>query len=229
MEQKLAKAQTDVTQAREDLATFQKMLAESQEAFAADVEGTKAAHRREIESLTSTHVGATKTLKSAHEDEVAKLNTERANLRSQLEDEREAKEKALTQVETLKLAASTPPPLSPRANPTGTSKEELEKLHQAHNATLMEMEAAHNKALGSLKQEIADKQAALDSALAEASRKDMEIGYMAADKEETDNELERCVIPTSYLLETFSWFLDRAKEDLARAAEELAALKAQVA
>jgi hypothetical protein len=46
-----------------------------------------------------------------------------------------------------------------------------------------------------LKQEIADKQAALDSARAETSRKEMEIGYMAADKEETDNELERFVIP----------------------------------
>jgi hypothetical protein len=195
MEQKLAKARADVAQAQEDLATFQKMLAESQEAFAADMEGTKAAHQREIESLSVKHVEATQTLKSAHEGEVAKLNTERADLRSQLEDEREAKEKALSQVEISKLVANAPPPPSPRTSNTGIYKEELEKLHQAHNATLMEVEAAHNKALGALKQEIADKQAALDSARAETSRKEMEIGYMAADKEETDNELERFVIP----------------------------------
>jgi hypothetical protein len=54
-EQKLAKARTDIAVA---LATFQNMLAESQEAFTADIEGTKAAHQREIQSRNDKHEGS---------------------------------------------------------------------------------------------------------------------------------------------------------------------------
>jgi hypothetical protein len=56
-----------------------------------------------------------------------------------------------SQVEALKLTANAPPPWG---NAAGISKEDFEKLHLAHNATLMEREAVHNKAL---KQEAAAK------------------------------------------------------------------------
>lgn len=228
---KLARAEAE--QGKDDLATFQKMLAESQEAFAADIEGTKAAHKRELDELAAGHSGALSKAQATHEEGLAKVNTERANLRSELEDEREAKERALALVQDLndKLAAAAVPAPAPKPAVTGVSKEELEKLHQAHNATLVSLEADHAKALQGLKDSLAEKEAAVESAEAETSRKAMEISYMAADKEETDSEVERCV---SFFFSCVNQpklmvILCRLKEDLSRVTEELAALKAQAA
>lgn len=232
LEAQIKSARAEAEQGREDLATFQKMLAESQEAFAADIEGTKAAHKRELDELSASHSEALKKALAAHEEGLAKVNTERANLRSELEDEREAKERALALVQDLndKLAAAAVPPPAPKPTVTGVSKEELEKLHQAHNATLVSLEAEHAKALQGLKDTLAEKEAALESAEAETSRKEMEIGYMASDKEEQDSEIERCVsFPASCLNLHSRCCSYRLKEDLSRTTEELTALKAQAA
>jgi chromosome segregation ATPase len=187
-EAQLTKARHDLSSANETLETYKRILAESQETLAADMEAIKSAHKREVDELIGTHSEAVNAMKHAHKDALAKVAAERESLQSRFEDERDAKEKALAQV-----AASARTPASPRpsANTTGVSKEELEKMHQAHNAMTIELEAEHAKAVQVLKDELEAKQHALETAEADASRKELEINFMMSEKEELDGELQR--------------------------------------
>ncbi|KAF9514068.1 hypothetical protein BS47DRAFT_1362016 [Hydnum rufescens UP504] len=183
-------AKQEAQNAREDLATFKQLLAESQESFAADMEGTKATHKRELEEVVAKHVEHTGALKASHGQELAQLSNEGVKLRSALEDEREAKEKALAQIASLQQVRSPPP--SPRnGNAAGVGKDEIEKLHRAHNATLMTLEAEHNSGLRALKDELARKQEAVDEVRAEKERKELEISFMAEEKRDVEDELQR--------------------------------------
>jgi conserved oligomeric Golgi complex subunit 6 len=192
LKQQTVQAKQEAQNAREDLATFKQLLAESQVSFAADMEGTKATHKRELEDVVAKHVEHTGTLKASHGQELAQLSNERVKLRSALEDEREAKEKALAQIASLQQVRSPPP--SPRnGNAAGVGKDEIEKLHRAHNATLMTMEAEHNSELRALKDELSRKQEGVDEVRAEKERKELEISFMAEEKRDAEDELQRCV------------------------------------
>ena len=193
----LKQVKDDLANAQDDLETFKRILAESQEAFTADMEATKAAHKREVEGLAGSHNDTLKQLKGSHEDVLGKANAEKATLQGRLEDERDAKEKALGQVESLQAAIAATPAPAPITSPRNSgatpslSKEEVEKLHQAHNARIIEMEAEHEKALEALKEELAEKEEELAGIQSELETKGLEMGFMATDKEEVDNDLAR--------------------------------------
>lgn len=197
VELQLKQTREELANTKEDLETFKRILAESQESFTADTEATKAAHKREVGDLAGSHVEAVKQLKGSHEDVLGKLNAEKATLQGRLEDERDAKEKALGQVGSLQATiASTPAPApitSPRTSGVSPSltKEEVEKLHQAHNARIIELEAEHAKALEAIQEQLVEKEAALADAEKDAETKILEMEFMASEKEELDSELER--------------------------------------
>ncbi|KAJ7630802.1 hypothetical protein FB45DRAFT_867140 [Roridomyces roridus] len=80
------------------------------------------------------------------------------------------------------------PPQSP-----GISKEELQRMHEAHNLRLGDMQAEHEKALKALREELAMSESKVGELTAEVDRKSMEIKYLEDDQEENQTKIERQV------------------------------------
>ncbi|KAF8337417.1 uncharacterized protein EI90DRAFT_3118868 [Cantharellus anzutake] len=190
-QEKLAQARREVESAIDDMNTYKKLLEDTQLSFASDTDAHTAAHARELEDIVSKHTQDITTLKDQHEQELAHHNAEKAELRHVLEDERDAKEKALAQIATFQQVRS--PPSSPRHTPSkaGVSKEEIEKLHQAHNVTLMTLEAEHNKEMQALKDQVARLEELVNEVQGEKEHKELELVFATQEKGELEDDLKR--------------------------------------
>ncbi len=193
IKEQVQQAKKDVGSVLDDMNTYKKLLEETQLSFASDTEARMASHARELEELVSARTKETISLKESHEQELARYNAERAGLRSALEDERDAKEKALAQITSLQQIRSRSPPTSPRNTParTGVSKEEIEKLHQAHNMTLMMVEAEHKKEMEALKKQIARLEELVNEAQGERDRKELELTFVTQEKSDLEDEVKQ--------------------------------------
>jgi len=136
-----------------------------------------------------------------HKQELAHRTAEIAGLRSALEDARDAKEKALAQITSLQSIRSRSPPTSPRNTPsrTGVSKEEIVKLHQAHNVTLMTVEAEHKKETQALKDQIARLKELVDEKEGENEHKELELTFLNQEKNDLEDDVKRQVDELSEL------------------------------
>lgn len=71
---------------------------------------------------------------------------ERAALQRKLEDEREAKDRALAALNVQQRS----PPVTPRGHMSSGSRENLERLHHANDAKLVQLENDHKRAIAQL-------------------------------------------------------------------------------
>ena len=80
--------------------------------------------------------------------------------------------------------------------PTGSaavSKEELQKLHEAHNAKLNDLEAQHERAVTSLRSDLDTNVARTGELQNEVDRRSMEINYLESEVEEKEDIITRYV------------------------------------
>jgi hypothetical protein len=177
---------------KDDLKAMEEALAASKETFAATHEQMTNNHKVELEEAAKGRADALQALKEAHEQDLARLNGERAQLLSNLEDEREAKEKALSQLE---LLSRTPPASPAKGNgvlpASVVPKEELEKLHQAHTLKVDELELAHKKALQAVQDELEESKKLQAELSEDNSRKALELNFTASEKDEAVEELNQ--------------------------------------
>ena len=73
------------------------------------------------------------------------------------------------------------------------SREELQRLHEAHNAKLHDVQAEHDRALRTLREELEIARVKADELQQEVSRKTMEIQYLEQDQEESQDQITRYV------------------------------------
>ena len=191
--EQLERAKKDVASTMDDMNTYKKLLEETQLSFASDTDARAAAHVGELREVVAKHTQETASQNELHNQELARRTAEIAGLRSALEDERDAKEKALAQITSLQSIRSRSPPTSPRNTPsrTGVSKEEIVKLHQAHNVTLMTVEAEHKKETQALKDQIARLEELVNETQGEKEHKELELSFLNQEKNELEDEVKR--------------------------------------
>jgi DNA repair exonuclease SbcCD ATPase subunit len=190
-------------------------------------------HTKELEEAAKGRAEEVIRLKAAHEEEVSTLVEQKSELATKLSD-------LEGELATLKAAAAAEPPSSPKTNGTngitqpsspGVTKEELQSMHEAHNAKVHDLQAEHDKALKAFKESLEASQSKAKELQEEVSRKTMEIQYLEQEQEESADQITRYV----FGFKTLS-FRDRRidngpltlslKEDMGSLSEELKAKEA---
>jgi len=157
---------------------------------------------KELEEAAKGRAEEVMRLKATHEDEVAALVGQKSELATKLSD-------LEGEFATLKASASAEPPASPKTNgmtqPTspGVTKEELQRMHEAHNAKVHDLQAEHDKAFKALKESLDASLSKSEELQQEISRKAMEIKYLEQEQEESSDQITRLKEDMESLAEQF--------------------------
>ncbi|KAK7064336.1 laminin-like protein epi-1 [Favolaschia claudopus] len=132
-------------------------------------------HTRELEELAQARAEETMKLRAAHDEEITTLASQKSELLTKLSD-------LEGELATLKatIEAGAPAP-----------KEELQRMHEAHNLKVGDMQADHEKAIKGYKDELEASLTKVDELNAEVARKAMEIQYLESDQDENAERVTR--------------------------------------
>lgn len=180
----------DLADARSDIEALQEALAMANESIA-DMSNR---HGKDLEETTKTHTAKVNGLRSAHESELAQVTKEKTDLASELTDAR-------GKIATLeaKIAAEPAIPTSTRAPGHGradsgtVTKEEIRKLHEAHNLKMNDLQAEYEKRLKGVLEELGAANKKVDAFQSEISQKAMEISLLEQEQEDANDSIARYV------------------------------------
>ena len=187
----------------EEIARLTKELANSKDDFAAvtDVLNlTKSSisemsdkHARELEEGAKSRADEIIKLKSAHDSEVATLAAKKSEAMMKISD----LEGELAIVNATLAAQQSVVPKningSTQHQQQTVTKEELTKLHEAHNLKVYDLQAEHEKALNALREEAEVAKFRVGELEQEVGRKAMEIQYLEQDQDESQEQISRYV------------------------------------
>ena len=186
----------------EKIASLTKELANSKDDFAAvtDVLNlTKSSisemsdkHARELEESAKSRADEVIKLKLAHDKEIAVLASEKSEALIKLSD---LEGELATVKATLASQQSVVPPHTNGSTHHQQSviKEELTKLHEAHNLKIYDLQAEHEKALNALREEAEAAKFQAGELEQEVGRKAMEIQYLEQEQDESQEQISRYV------------------------------------
>lgn len=148
---------------------------------------------KELEEAAKSRAEEVTKLRAAHDEAVALLEDEKAAIATHLSD-------VQGDLATLKASIGTEV-TAPKSNGNGAvhppspgvTKEELQRMHEAHNLRIHDLQAEHEKAMKALNIKLEaseDKAAELQQ---EVGRKAMEIQYLEQDQEENQEQITRYV------------------------------------
>ncbi|KAJ3516465.1 hypothetical protein NLJ89_g1112 [Agrocybe chaxingu] len=185
----------------EEIARLAKELSNTKDDFAATkdmLELTKSSmhelsekHSKELEEAAKARADEILKVRSAHDAEINKLATQKSELLvslSDLQGELATAKAALAAQATAspKSNGSSHPPTSP-----GVTKEELTKLHEAHNLKIHDLQAEHEKAMRLAREDLDKALDKIGELNQDLSRKAMEIQYLEQDQEENQEQITR--------------------------------------
>lgn len=173
---------------------FQDAFKATQIGYTEELSQVKQNHEKELEAAASKHVDANEKLQKSHDEALAQLKLELATLKSDLEDEKEAKVRAITELSELKTRSPPATPSKPMVNGDGMSKEQVAKIHQAHEAKLAEMESDFHKQLEALREEKETSTKELQDLKGMLDRERMEKAMYEEQAADAEAEIERCVV-----------------------------------
>ena len=187
----------DLVDAKLHLTALQEVLTATNESIA-DISNR---HRRDLEEATQARTTQVEKLKSVHESELARFTKEKSDLGSKLSD-------AQSEIATLKAAIVPRPgtPTSTRSRGHGrtgsgtVAKEEIQKMHEAHNLKMNDLQADYEKKLKELREELEsgnrrtkELETEVSQKTMEISQKTMEISYWEQEHEEANDTITRFV------------------------------------
>lgn len=146
-------------------------------------------HSKELEIAATARAEESSKAKAIHDEELTTLAGQNADLVSKLSDaegEVATLKAALASAETTTKANGAPPPAS-----TGVSQEDLQKMHEAHNLKLHDLQAEHEKVVKVLKDEVEQFQSKSEKLSADLARKAMEIQYLEQEQDETNDQIKQ--------------------------------------
>ena len=150
-------------------------------------------HSKELEEATRIRVEEVMRLHSTHEGELSTLAAQKSELALSLSD-------LEGEIATLKAQlAAVGPAVAPRnngvvhASATTVTRDELQKVHEAHNLKMHDLEAGHDRVVRALRMEVETLQARLDEVQQDVARKSMEIQYLEQEQEESQDSITRYV------------------------------------
>lgn len=149
-------------------------------------------HTKELESAAMGRAEEVTKLRAAHNAEVQSLVVGKSELVSKLSD-------LEGEVVTLRASMGAEPTTSPKRNSTsqaaiGITKEELQKMYEAHSSKLHDMEAEHERALKALQERLGAALGKTEELEQDVERKAMEIRYLEQDQEENQDQITKCVL-----------------------------------
>ncbi|KAG2075044.1 hypothetical protein BDR04DRAFT_1006665 [Suillus decipiens] len=149
-------------------------------------------HTKELEEAARGRVEDIMSLRAAHEEEISRLAAQKSELSLQLSDLEG--EIATLQAQVAAEAAAAPKnngTMSPSL--TMVSREELQRVHEAHNMKMHDVLADHERVVRDLRNEIDGLQNKLDEVHQDIARKSMEIQYLEQEQEESQDSITRYV------------------------------------
>ena len=178
----------ELADAKSDLTALQEVLAATNESIA-DMSNR---HTKVLEDATEARTTEMARLKKAHESELIKLVKEKSDLDRRLSDAR-------SEISMLKATISTRPstPVSARSHGHGrtgsgtVTKEEIQKMHEAHNLKMKDLEVDYEKKLKILREELKAASEEMKELESQVSQKTMEISYYEHDQEEANETITR--------------------------------------
>ncbi|KAG5647606.1 hypothetical protein DXG03_008959 [Asterophora parasitica] len=148
---------------------------------------------KDLEDAAVARAEEVTTLRAAHTEEVAILTDQKSELSVKVSD---LEGELVTLKSTIASEDASPKSNGNGAPPTvspGVTKEELQRMHEAHNLKIHDLEAAHEKALKILQEELDASYKKASDLNAEVARKAMEIQYLEQDQEESQEQITRYV------------------------------------
>ena len=150
-------------------------------------------HSKELEEAARLRVEEVMRLRSIHDGELSTLAAQKSELALSLSD-------LEGEIATLRAQlAAVEPAVPPRnngaahASTTTVTREELHKVHEAHNLKMHDLQAEHNRAVREMEMEVATLQGRLDEVQQDVARKSMEIQYLEQEQEENQDSITRYV------------------------------------
>ncbi|KZT30690.1 hypothetical protein NEOLEDRAFT_1053426 [Neolentinus lepideus HHB14362 ss-1] len=178
----------ELTIAKDDLAALSDVLNVTRES----ISEMSSNHVKELEEAAKSRAEEVTKLRASHEQEVNALLREKEDLLLRLSD-------VEGELATVKAQTAAGPVASPKNNSNGhartpsVTKDELQKLHEAHNLKLNDLQSEHARAVKALREELEIAQNKADELQQEVARKAMEIQYLEQDQEESQDQITRYV------------------------------------
>ncbi|KAL4069722.1 hypothetical protein V8B97DRAFT_2024442 [Scleroderma yunnanense] len=150
-------------------------------------------HSKELEEAAKGRAEEVTRLRTEHEGQVSLLAAQKSELSLSLGDLEN--EVAMLKAR-LSAAESAAVPKSNGAAPSSTThvtKEELQRVHEAHNLKMHDLQADHERVVRDLKLEVETLQNRLEEVQSDLARKNMEIQYLEQEQEESQDSITRYV------------------------------------
>lgn len=157
-------------------------------------------HAKELEEAAKGRAEEATRLKAAHAEEAAAFAREKSDFIAKVSD-------LEGELATLKATMAAQEAASPKTNGVaqplspGVTKEELQKLHEAHTLKIRDLQAAHEKGLQALKDELEAAQSREDELKQDVARKAMELQYIEQEQDEGQEEITRYALLSTH----YSW------------------------
>lgn len=149
-------------------------------------------HTKELEEAARGRVEDVMSLRAVHEEEIGRLATQKSELSLKLSD---LEGEIATLQAQVAAAAAAAPKNSGAMSPSSTmvTREELQRMHEAHNMKMHDVVADHERIVRDLRNEIDGLQNKLDEVHQDIARKSMEIQYLEQEQEESQDSITRYV------------------------------------
>lgn len=189
--EEVARLTKELANAKDDLLNLSEAFSASKESF----QQISSNHQLELEEAATHRAEEVTKLRERHEEDISVHKRERDGLASRISE-------LEVELATLRAAAEAEPPTAttPRKDANGAApgssvvtKEELQRMHEAHNLKLYELESGHEHMVKELTEKLdaATLQAQEHQALAE--RLQMEVNFSEQSAEESEDELKQYV------------------------------------
>ncbi|KAG6911539.1 hypothetical protein DXG01_011841 [Tephrocybe rancida] len=183
----VARLSKELAIAKDDLATANEMLSLTKLSLA-ELSNNQG---KELEDAAKGRVEEVTKLQAAHGEEVATLVAQKSELATKVSDLEGELVTLQATIAAERVAPKTNgngavPPASP-----GVTKEELQRLHEAHNLKMHDLAADHEKAIKALRDELEDSHNKAAELNTQVQRQGMEIQYLEQDQEENQDQITR--------------------------------------
>ena len=190
--EEVEKLTKELGNAKDDLLNLTEAYNASKESF----QQISSNHQLELEEAAKSRAEEVTKLREAHENDAIMFKRERDDLASRISE-------LEVELTTLKAGAETQPaaaPMSPRKDTNGAvpgsslvTKEELQRMHEAHNLKVYEIESSHEQIVKGLTEKLEAAAQLAKEQQAQAERLQMEVGFAEQSAEENEDELKQYV------------------------------------
>ncbi|KAL4242122.1 hypothetical protein ABKN59_001888 [Abortiporus biennis] len=182
----IAQLSKDLSNAKDDLVALTDMFEATKESLREITNN----HATELEEAAKGRAEEVTKLRIKHQEELEALTSDRNSLTSRVSD-------LEGELATAKAQLNSDPLTSPRTNgsaharTSSVTRDEIQKLHEAHNLKIYDLQAEHERVLRDLRAELEASQSKADGLNQELQRRAMEIQYLEQDQEESADQITR--------------------------------------